>query len=149
MDYRKPYRQLPDLQQRLSALRETIVFLRDSNLPPDVKRPLLGHALWQITRAHGDLYGEFRSHGFLNQKSDTKVQREHVFRRELLIEAILRDEEPLGTVLDRVIHCSVSKDEHKRLHDIHDKRLDGWARYVAAEIEVYSCRDEVPERVWL
>lgn len=149
MDYGKPYKKLPDLQYRLDGLKQTIVFLRDSILPLDIKRPLLGHALWQITRAHGDLYGQFRSQGFLEQNRDTKVQREHVFRRELLMEAILKGEEPLDRVLDRVIHCSVSKDEHVRLHNIRYKNLDGWARYVAADIAVFSCTDEIPERVWL
>jgi hypothetical protein len=146
-NYGKPYRAREDLQERISAVQEVIAFLRDSHLPLDRKKRMLHHAVWEVSIALGDSRPEFRSAGFLKQTEGTKTQREHVYKRQRIVEDILRNEEPLDAIVKRIVHCMVTKDEHEKLDDIPDKNLDGWARYRAAGIEVFSCAGDEPMNV--
>ena len=141
-----PYREWEDLQARINGLQELISSIRDSSLPLDIKKRMLNHAVWEITRALGDFSPEFRSKGVIEGPLGAKIEREHVNKRKWIVEDVLAKKEPLDSILKRVIHCVVTKEEHARLNSIPSSK-DGWARYDAAGVEVYRCGGERPEKM--
>jgi hypothetical protein len=144
--HRKPYREREDLQARITALQEIIASVRDSRLPSDSKKRMLNHAVWEVSIARGNFAPEFLSKGVLEGAVGTKIQREHVYKRKWIVEAIVKQEEPLEAILKRIIHCVVTREEHAQLNKIPDT-LDGWARYREADIDVFRCCGELPEMV--
>ena len=150
--HKKPYRQRKDYSERINAIKRLIEYLRDldDNFPKNIKKAMLGHAIWQVTVANGDYTPKFRSEGVINGKLGTKIQREHIFEMEKIKDNILskkwRDFEELWDfILPRMIHCVVTADnEHKRL--LHgDGKIDGLSRYKEAGIKVWDCSKEPPE----
>ena len=144
--HRKPYREREDLKSRLAALQDAIACLRDSKLPPDSKKRMLNHAIWEVTIALGNFAPEFRSKGVLEGKLGSKIEREHVYKRKQIVLDVLGTDEPLDSILKRVIHCVVTKEEHARLRNVPNSE-DGWARYQRAGVEVFICRNQVPEKL--
>ena len=142
----KPYREREDVKSRLVAIQEAIAYLRDSNLPPDSKKRMLNHAIWEATIALGNFAPEFRSKGVLEGKLGSKIEREHVYKRKQIVLDVLEKHKPLDSILKRVIHCVVTKEEHARLRKVLNSE-DGWARYQSARIEVFICRNQVPEKM--
>lgn len=138
-----------DLNDRLTALKKVIVSLRDCNLPPDSKKRMLNHAIWEITKALGDFAPEFRSKGVLRGEIGTKIERDHVYKRKQIVAEILANK-PLRRVLQRIVHCVVTKKEHTQLTRV-PNTVDGWLRYRYARIEVFQFRGKQPIRVkpWL
>jgi len=143
--HRKPYREREDIQNRLSALKRVIESLRDCDLPEDSKKRMLNHAVWEVTVARGNFVPEFRSKGVLDGEVGKKIEREHVYTRKKIVADILSKREPLDSVLSRIIHCVVTKEEHDKLKAVLLAE-DGWSRYHKAGIEVYRFRNETPER---
>lgn len=143
--HRKPYRMREDLTARLASLQDVIAQLRDSSLPIDSKKRMLNHAVWEVSIALGNFAPEFRSKGVLEGRLGAKIEREHVFKRKQIVADVLANKEPLPSILKRVIHCVVTKEEHAELKNVLDAE-DGWARYRAAGIEVFRCSKDVPER---
>jgi hypothetical protein len=141
----KAYRERSDLQARLSSLKDVIEFLRDSGLPDDMKKRMVNHAVWEITRARGNFTGEFRSRGVIEGSVGTKVQREHVYKRRRIVADILSRRASLDSVLSRVIHCVVTKEEHDRLSSVIETE-DGWSRYKLAGVEVFRFREGRAEK---
>jgi len=144
--HRKPFRERGDLHGRINALQEIIASVRDSRLPSDSKKRMLNHAVWEVAIACGNFAPEFRSKSVLEGAVGTKIQREHVYKRKRIVEAVLKREEPLEAILKRSIHCVVTREEHARLNKIPDS-VDGWARYRDADIEVFRCCGELLEKV--
>jgi hypothetical protein len=142
--HRKPYRQRGDLKDRLVALTKLICSLRDCDLPQDSKKRMLNHAVWEVTIALGNFSPEFRSKGVLEGVLGTKIEREHVFRRKKIVADILSAREDIATVVERIVHCVVTKDEHAKLKSILESD-DGWSRYSKAGISVYRCGGNSPE----
>jgi hypothetical protein len=130
----------------MKALEEIIASIRDSHLPSDSKKRMLNHAVWEVSIARGNFAPEFLSKGVLEEPVGTKIQREHVYKRKRIVEAVLKHEEPLEAILKRIIHCVVTREEHRRLNKIPDP-IDAWARYRHAQIEVFRCCGVVPEKV--
>jgi hypothetical protein len=143
--HRWQYREREGLQARIDALQEIIVGIRDSRLPMDSKRRMLNHAVWEVTIARGDFVPEHRSHGVQNGVVGAKIQREHVYPRKRIVDAILEKQEPLEEILRRVIHCVVTVDEAARLNKV-PATVDGWKRYSDAEVDVYSYAGEQPKK---
>src|SRR5438552_2239217 len=113
--HKKPYREHTDLQLRLRSLKNVIEFLRDCDLPEDSKKRMLNHAIWEITMALGDFTPEFRSRGVHEGSVGAKIERDHVYKRKKTVADILCHHESLDSVLSRVIHCVVTKEEHEKL----------------------------------
>lgn len=143
--HQEPYRELPDLKNRLSALKKVVVSLRDCDLPTDIKKRMLNHAVWEITKAQGDFVPEFRSKGVREGKLGDKIERDHVFKRKNVVADILSKSKSLDSVMKRIVHCVVTTKEHKDLKDVKEM-VDGWKRYRKAKIAVYCYRNEKPKR---
>lgn len=142
--HRKPFRERADLGKRLTALSRVIQSLRDSDLPEDSKKRMLNNAVWEITIALGNFAPEFRSKGVLQSDVGTKLEREHVFKRKKIVADILSRSDHLESILSRLIHCVVTKEEHSKLRAVLDEE-DGWSRYRAAGVDVYRVRNTGPE----
>jgi hypothetical protein len=138
--HKRPYRERVDLQLRLGSLKNVIEFLRGCDLPEDSKKRMLNHAIWEITKALGDFTPEFRSRGVIEGSVGAKIEREHVYKRKRIVADILCKQESLESVLSRVIHCVVTKEEHDKLSSV-PVTEDGWSRYKLAGVEVFRCRD--------
>lgn len=141
--HRRQYRPREDLRARLDVLQEVIANLRDCNLSPDSKKRMLNHAIWEITRATGDFAPQFRSKGVMEGSLGAKIEREHVYKRKGIVQAVLAKSEPLDSVLKCVVHCVVTEEEHERLKTV-PAAVDGWARYCSAGIEVFDCAVDPP-----
>jgi len=107
---------------------------------------MLNHAIWEVSIALGNFAPEFRSKGVLEGALGSKIEREHVYKRKQIVLDILANQEPLDSILRRVIHCVVTKDEHARLRQVLNAE-DGWARHRSAGIEVFCCSKWPPERI--
>lgn len=147
--YLKPYRERKDLRERLHACETLTSCLRDADLPLNIKKRMLNHAVWAVTIARGNFASRFRSAGVLNGTiNTTRIQREHVYKREQIVKDILAKNEPLAATLDRIVHCLVTVEEHgTRLNKV-DPGIDGPQRYIFAGVQVYDCSQEPPEIVW-
>ena len=143
--HRKPYRDRADLEVRLTAVQRLLCSLRDCDLPQDSKKRMLHHAIWEVARVLGNFTPEFRSKGVLEGEVGTKIEREHVFKRKKIVADILLAREDIAAIVQRIVHCVVTKAEHDRLRGVSDS-VDGWSRYTMAGVEVYRCRGEKPER---
>ncbi|WP_213806964.1 hypothetical protein [Granulicella sp. dw_53] len=74
-------------------------------------------------------------------KTQTKIGsggvlvHEHVTERSKIISSLLKaSPEEVDAILDSVVACVVTKEEHKKLNN--SKKAHGWERYRAAEIRV-------------
>ena len=71
-------------------------------------------------------------------RSDVKrLAHEHVWTRRRMIQAILAHPDRSRDILTNAIGCTVLREEHERLNQV-PKDVDGWQRYLAAEIDVYD-----------
>jgi hypothetical protein len=132
----KPYAQRADFDMRLADVKKVISTLLqlDINLP--LKRRLLVHSVWEVTKLSGDFKGRYRSRGAL--VSGVEIQRDHVVQKARIVERLLVSPGQVDTILGEVVHCVVTKEEHERLtaYSRMNPDVDGWERYKGAGVEV-------------
>jgi hypothetical protein len=138
--YSERYIESQDTVKRLADIKLVLKTTRGLPIGDRLKRTLLSQAIWQVAHATGNFRGRYRSENVIRQ-SGLEIERDHIYPKTRLIEQIMSASDNLDDVLDQVIQrarcCTVSADEHERLHDF-DSELDGWNRYEAAGIVVYD-----------
>lgn len=132
----KPYSKRVDFDMRLADVRKVISTLLqlDINLP--LKKRLLVHSVWEVTKLSGDFKGRYRSKGVL--VNGVEIQRDHVVQKARIVERLLASPDQVDTILGEVVHCVVTKEEHERLtaYSRMNPDVDGWERYKGAGVEV-------------
>lgn len=105
-------------------------------------REFIKLGLWKVSEAEAGKYNT-RYRSLRSLRKGARVQHDHVVERAKLADELVAahraaDPERVDEILDRVIGCVVTKDEHRRLADISrlNPNLDGWERYAAAGIVV-------------
>lgn len=131
-----PYTEPSELRPQLQAIENLIITIRDSTLTMSSKKRMLNHALWEVSHARGNYAPQFRSVSVVRSAVGTKIERDHVYKRKKLVQEILQQDEPLSSILSRVIHCVVTEEEHGRLTRL-PENIDGWERYASAEVDVH------------
>src|SRR5215210_1634011 len=87
----KPYAQMANFDARLEDIKKVLANLLqlDINLP--LKKRLLVHSVWEVTKLGGDFKGRYRSKGVL--VSGVEIQRDHVLQKRRIVERLLANPE--------------------------------------------------------
>lgn len=131
-----------------SAKRLARLALADRAILPEHRKRVLSSVQWFISKADGKYRTRFRSRLVVDlathePTSTVKINHEHVFTRREITEKLLAAPERVDELLDEVVGCIVTKDEHDRM----SSKLSGWERYEAAGIVVLDMAD-VPPAIW-
>lgn len=104
------------------------------------KKELINVAIWKISEADGKYKVRYWSEGALLSKQNN-WHHEHVYTRKELVDRLLSGEE-VDNVIQNIIACVVTRDEHKKLSQ---SKKQGWERYLDMSIKVYDSQ----EKSWL
>ena len=134
--HQKVYVQAKDYETRFLEVEKLIIAILNLDISIPLKKRMLVHALWEITKPNGDFKGRFRSKAVL--VIGTPIERDHVYQKERIVRCLVEHPNEIRTALNDLIHCVVAKEEHQRLTQISRSKieLDGWQRYQEAGIEV-------------
>lgn len=133
------YKKHKDFDKRIKSAYLAISEILKLDLYFSHKKELLSTCIWKITEANGKYSTRFISEKALEQiKNKSNIQHEHVFERKYLIEKLLETPSLSEETLNNAIACLVTKDEHKLLTNISKNNLQGWDRYIEANIKVYD-----------
>jgi hypothetical protein len=132
----KPYVQREDFDSRLADVKRVIATLLPLNINLPLKKRLLVHSVWEVTKLGGDFKGRYRSKGVM--VSGVEIQRDHVIQKARIVERLLANSEQIETILADIVHCVVTRAEHERLtaYSRMNLAVDGWERYKGAGVEV-------------
>ena len=97
------------------------------------KRELLSVCLWKLTEARPASKYALRFRTFDALAGTGPLRHEHIHQRKHLVTALLSGE-TLESAMSRVIACTVTQAEHRRLGESMD--CDGWERYRRAGLRV-------------
>jgi hypothetical protein len=119
--------------------------LKNEEMLPAHRRKVLSSVQWMISKVDGKYSTRYRSEIVVEiarsePTSKTKINHEHVFTRKYIIQQLLANPQSSDQLLDQVIACVVTKDEHDRLSTI-STDLVGWGRYTQAGITVIDMLD--------
>lgn len=114
--------------------------VHNDKLSKKVKINILKFFQCIISEAHGKHSTRFRSKLVLdlatyNPMNDTKIIHEHVFTRAHISKQILEYPDKINDLLDSVVACIVTKEEHSRLTAVGS--VEGWSRYSHANPPVH------------
>jgi hypothetical protein len=77
-------------------------------------------------------------------RTTTELRHDHVYQRSKMIMELEKAEpEQIDDILNKVIGCTITKQEHDHLTTF-DKECDGWVRYQKAEIVVIDTKTDEP-----
>jgi hypothetical protein len=147
-----------------SAKKLARVVLKSRSLLTKHKRKILSEVQWFISEADGKYTTRYRSkkvvdlarrylrtvsrgpakRGTANVQAKARrelIQHEHVNTRKSITDKILRHPTQVVSILNQVIGCVVTKDEHSRLR----KAARGWGRYRHAGVRVYDMSFRTPK----
>ncbi|HKC64074.1 MAG TPA: hypothetical protein VKB86_10570 [Pyrinomonadaceae bacterium] len=132
----KRYTQRADFDARLADVKKVIATLLKLSINLPLKKRLLVHSVWEVTKLGGDFKGRYRSKGVM--VSGVEIQRDHVIQKARIVKRLLANPEQIETILGDVVHCVVTKAEHERLtaYSRMNPDIDGWERYKGAGVEV-------------
>jgi hypothetical protein len=133
----KPYADPPAFQLRLASVKKLITTLLNLDIDLPLKKRMLVHAVWELTNLSGGFKGRYRSKGVL-EGHGALIQRDHVYQKRGIVERLINDSTQIDDILQDVVHCVVTKEEHDRLTEYSrtNPSVDGWERYRGAGIEV-------------
>lgn len=132
----KSYVQSLNFEAQLADVEKVITNLLQLDINLSLKKRLLVHAVWEVTKLGGDFKGRYRSKGVL--VSGVVIQRDHVLQKGRIVERLLTNPDQTEAILAEVVHCVVTKEEHERLtaYSRMNPDIDGWERYRGAGVEV-------------
>lgn len=132
----KPYSQRSNFDALLADLKKVIAHLLQLDINLSLKKRLLVHSVWEVTKLNGDFKGRYRSKGAL--VSEVEIQRDHVLQKARIVERLLANPDQMESILADVIHCVVTRAEHEMLttYSRMNPDIDGWERYKGAGVEV-------------
>jgi hypothetical protein len=127
-------------ERRRSAIRIAKLVLAADGLVKAHRDELLSIAIWKYTEVDGKFTTRFRSAGAVAERDIRQLNHEHVFPRKWLRERLLADPSRCEATMAMAVGCVVTRDEHAALTAASraDPSLEGWARYVAAGVEVFD-----------
>lgn len=141
----------PDSERKeklASAKHLAMLVLNDSMIVPELKKKVLKQLQWFISEVDHKYRTRFRSKQVFElaknePQSTVKINHEHVFTKKEITSKLLKDPIGLDTILDDVVGCVVTADEHKVLTAL-GSDCSGWERYKKAGIEVLDMANSPP-----
>ncbi|MCP4143142.1 MAG: hypothetical protein GY755_23120 [Chloroflexi bacterium] len=137
----KPYKRSSKATQIITSAKNLASLVLNSNGILDRhKNKILSEVIWYISEADGKYTTRYRSKSVISLANDRptsvqKINHEHVYTIKNLKEEIIENPESFSTILEKVIACVVTTEEHKTLDALKDTKV-GWERYKSAGIEV-------------
>lgn len=139
------FRRHPDFEKRKKSAIALVKYLL-ANKSHDVlathRRELITRVLlFKLSEAEccGNKYNtRFQSRAAANRDTRTELRHDHVYLRSNIVkelETAGADEVAIDAILEKVIGCAVTEQEHLDLTKL-GKEYDGWERYQKAGIEV-------------
>lgn len=135
--YSKPYIRRVDFDTRLADVKKVLSSILQLDINYALKKRMVGYTIWEVAEyLSGNFKGRYRSKAAI--VPGTIIQRDHVNRKAGIVERWLASPEQMDSILDDIVHCVVTKDEHDRLtaYDKMNPDVDGWERYRVVGIEV-------------
>jgi hypothetical protein len=130
------YERPGDAEERVNSALEIIDAILPLAIDGRMKRRFLSNCLWQITQAEGKGKYEIRYRSVASiGKPRKKLRHDHVTRRKVMVDAMLKTPSEAQAIAKAAIGCVVTKKEHEKLTAM-DKSIDGWDRYRLAGIAV-------------
>jgi len=145
----RPYVRSPNAEAVIGSAKQLArLVLQDASLLPRHRNEVLSLVQWFVSEADGKYMTKYRSRRVVElamhePASREKINHEHVFTREAMIQRLLAKPDQSGELLDEVIGCIVTKAEHDRMKG----EGSGWKRYKNAGIEVLDM-STVPPSVY-
>jgi hypothetical protein len=133
----KPYVRVSDYDARLSDVKKALAGILQLDIHVQMKKRMVGYVIWEMAEyLNGNFKGRYRSKGAMIP--GVVIQRDHVNQKARIIERMLANPDQIDAMLSDLVHCLVTKEEHKRLTAISKSNLDidGWNRYRMAGVEV-------------
>ena len=123
-------------KQKEDAIEIIKMVIKNDSIGIKMKEKVIDTMLWNISGigegSDGKYLIRFRSDEAI-YNDDASLIHDHVFQRKLLKKSILDEKELTQSTIDKIIGCVVTKKQHDILHK-EGKGLDGWDRYIAADI---------------
>jgi len=137
------YKKHKDHDEIIRSAYTAVKAILSLELYPAHKRELLDICIWKISEVDGKYKTRYRSIGALQEMDVRNLRHEHVEERKELIYRLIEDPDNYESILNDIVACIVTKEEHEQLHRQNKK---GWDRYKAAKIKVFDLinRSEFP-----
>jgi len=104
----------------------------------DFKRDFFDILCWKVSERFGKYNTQFRSRlGMQSQRPD--LIHEHIIPRATLWE-LAQKGVPAADLFKHCQACIITRDEHKRLHNI-SERPWSWCRYIEAGIDIFDTQE--------
>lgn len=104
-------------------------------------RELLSVLIWKYTQSEGKYTLRFRSEKAIQEADPKNLVHEHVVERKKLVDLFLSSRSSAKEIFETAVACVVTKEEHAKLNSL-PKEINGWDRYIAANIKVIDSRNE-------
>jgi hypothetical protein len=124
-------------KQSATNLIKHLLTVKDGSYDSSQMRELLSTLIWKFTEASGKHKLDFMSRKAMSELNKKNLIHEHVFERAKLVSRLLEPCANIDEILRDALACLVTKEEHDQLDKL-DSSLEGWDRYVAAHIQVFS-----------
>ena len=141
-----PYNTSSEVAEVISSVKRIArAVVADGDISDAHKMEVLSLVQWKISEANGKYSTRYRSAevvrlaGYRNPPT-TRIQHEHVYTRVWISRSILEAPQHLDELLNLVVGCVVTVDEHRLLQ----APGEGWRRYRDAHIEVLDMATDPP-----
>lgn len=129
----------------IESARTTIIPILPLQILPAHKNELLSVLFWKITQVNGKYNLRYHSEDVKSGNNPkNKIRHEHVYTKKWLSQQLIAKPESVDTIIEKVVACLVTKEEHARLHKV-PREYVGWDRYTHAGIRVYDTK----EKCWI
>src|SRR4051812_11132937 len=117
LTHARRYVERPSTRQRLADVKTLLETIIPMQIALSLKKRLLVHGIWEVSRATGDFRGRYRSEGVIREV-DVPIQRDHIYKKSILVEELLGVSPDIDRVIERARCCVVTTAEHQRLHSV-------------------------------
>jgi hypothetical protein len=141
----KPHPEAEERRRSATALVKLLLANRGGDVLTTHLRELLRILLWKMTQAEAPTHRtRFQSESALRAATGEPLRHDHVFQSANMIDELLeaKSNEAIERILDCAVGCTVTLDEHSRLHRFDDEY--GWERYSKAGIVVMDTSKHPP-----
>lgn len=145
----RPYKPHRDSVQRTRDATTAIKGILKLNISERLKRKLVSKAIWYATECDGKYNLRYVSEGAKTLTKKRQRRHEHVWTRNGLIAALLKNPRRAAEIMQSATACLVTRKEHNRLAAVAKKRpsAEGWDRYRFAKIAVFDRAAKRKKRV--
>lgn len=128
-------------KQSAIKLADHLLKIDQSEIENSHLRELLSVLIWKYTQSEGKYTLRFRSEQAIQETNPKNLVHEHVVERKKLVDLLMARRTSAQEIFKSAVACVVTKDEHAKLNSL-PIEIDGWDRYIAANIKVIDTKKE-------